>query len=321
MPIIPGILYHTEAHKVFLSEEAPGTLCQIYDGEPIERNFRYLQEEEKEGAKDRVRMKPPLMSTILATTQASLAPLVKREVLEGGLFSRVLWMQESTDPKTLMPQPLEDEAGYTTLVQKWQYWVRSLDGARLQGSMPAIPLSDAARKFLEGQLFDYLRANISSESAMESGVALRSMPHAAKIAACYAASRLNFQRSAPNAPLQIVIDHEDIVRAANFVIRCFQSAMELGGKMATRRLEIEDRRARIESALRQAGTNGLSRRELYTLFHGAIDKRGLDGLVSELEESDLVVQSRMPSSGGRPAIRVFHANSWSIVATKLGIKS
>jgi hypothetical protein len=319
LPIIPGILFHTEAHKVFLSDEAPGTLCQIYDGESIERNFRYLQEEEKEGARDRVKMKPPLMSTVLATTQASLAPLVKREVLEGGLFSRVLWMHERTDPKTLMPQPLEDEGGRTMLVQRWQHWIRTLDGIRLQGCTPSIPLSAAAKEFLEGQLFDFLRTNISSESAMESGVALRAMPHAAKIAACYAASRLNFQQAAPGAPLSLVIDYDDIVRAANFVIRCFQSAMELGGRMAVQRLNIEDRRARIEHALLQAGGEGLTKRDLYKLFHGNVIKQQLDGFIAELEESDLLVQYKIVVGGrGRPMVRVFHVNHEAAAAAKLG---
>lgn len=315
LPVIPGVLYHTEASKIFFADEAPSTLCQLYDGEDIERNYRYLQKAKAEGQAAPIVIKAPQLSAVFMTTRAALDRVIQREMLEGGLFSRLLWLQEKLDGLT--PFPKADSVGRTELVKRWIGWSRALDGLRAGYDLQLeIGLDPHALQFLEQTLFERLASSMKSES-MEASVALRAMPHATRVAAVFAASRLNVEqeRHPQTGALRsrIVIGLDDMIRAANFVLRSFQSAMDLGWKSAIQHAPVDTKREMLLKQVKATGRAGLRRIDIYKLFAGHCTKRIIDDLVAELVDAELVVQTLMPATRGRPAFRLFDVDVWDEV--------
>lgn len=319
--VIPGILYHTEASKVFASEEAPPTLCQLYDGDDIKRNYRYLQRAKAEGQVNApITIRAPQLSSVFMTTQAALESVIQREMLEGGLFSRILWLRERLNPTELMPTPKTDAVGRSVLLQRWLEWARTLDGLRAgHGLQLEIALDSGAMAFLTQTLFDRLKESMTRDS-MEASLALRAMPHATRVAACYAASRLNVVPgiTAVGEPqTQIVIEQGDLMRAANFVLRSYGSALQLGGGQSVAKSTAKTKRELLYNAVVERGRVGLLRREAYGLFHNNIDKRELDDLIRQLADADLIMEATLPQKRGRPGTQLFDVRVWDEVQKAL----
>jgi len=301
--ITSGILFHPEASKVFLHEDAPATLCSVYDGRDIDRNFRYLQKAKQAGENPIITIRAPRFSALLTTTKASLKPVVRRDVLEGGLFSRILWFVEAVKPEELMPQPLRNDAKRQWTLGRWQQWFRTMDGWQARGLSTQILLDGGAMQFLHEQLFNRLRPHMASET-LEAGIATRALAHATRLAAIYAANRLSIYAPDEGKP-QLVVTQDDLLRASNLVWRSVQAAFELGGQISALKLDRDQKRKVLEKAIMNAGPQGLPRSSLYKLFGGHVDKPQLDLLLQELEESDLVVILRVVGKG-RPSVRAVH---------------
>lgn len=324
LPYVPGILCHTEGSKVFSAKEGNSeTLCQIYDGDKIKQHLRYMQKAAAEGEEVADEIPPMQMSALLTTTRAALQNVLKLEMLEGGLYSRLLWLYEKLNQVDLQPWPTPNAQGRDALVTTWASWLRTLDGLRAGHNLrPEIQFSDEALAFLKDHLFESLKPFMTMES-LEASVAVRVMPHAARIAACYAATQLEHRIAFTTSGAHLVVQEDDARRAANIVLRAYHSSMRIGRQGTVQHASISDKRGRIAAEVNKAGIVGLSKRDLYALFGGNIDKKALDQLVAELEESEEVISFRMNTGGrGRPAVRYFDATLYDVLietAAKNGV--
>lgn len=296
----PGILYHSEFSKVLRSDDVSDVLNQLYDGDPYERNLRYLQKLKDGfgGSNVKARIADPAFTLLALTTPISLEGVIRPEMLQGGLYARFLWIRAKLNRDDLQPWPQRIEQSREALLNTWRLWFSSLEGSRLTGLAPEIELSDAAEKYLES-VFKLLGDSIVGDG-FDSTVTSRILPHATRIACYYAASRFDRQGN------HIIVSEDDAARAAALVLHSAEYALALGTEIGATSLAIDAKQRQILQLATRAGTDGVSRREIYRAFSNKLDKQQIEALLAALIDQERIVEQPV----GR-ALKVFTVEAYA----------
>lgn len=301
-----GILFHTEFSKVLRADDALEPLNMIYDGRDYERNLRYLQKAAEQGVTSQPKavIKGPAFSALATTTPSAFSRVCRAETLEGGLFSRFMWLREKLSRDSLQFEPAEDPVGRRWALGAWSNWFGRMEALRLEGLSPTIAFDEAGREWLKTVLFDSLRDSMVREN-YEASIAVRVLPHTSRLAAIYAASRASVYKG------QVYVTLDDIMRAANMTIRCMRDALALAGEVAIGTMNLTERQRVVLDAITRAGETGIVRRQLYAITGGHVDKGQLDLIMASLEDAGLIVEEVASGpAGGRPARRAYTVEAW-----------
>ena len=299
-----GVLYHNEFSRVLRSEDALEPLNMIYDGNDYDRNLRYLQKLADKGENVSAVIKQPSFSACVTTTPSALSRVARTDMLEGGLFQRMLWIRCGLLREELQPRPISDPVGQRFVQDVWGNWFGTLEAHRLAGLGPTIAFEPAALKWLDDVVFGSLGDLIVRES-FESGVAIRASAHATHLAAIYAASRGRVRDG------QIWVGADDVWRAANLVIMCLHNARELGGALFVKTMDLASRLQLLLSHVKDKDVNGCTRREAYDAFHGHVGKVEMEAMIGILLDAGHVVEHIAPPSGrGRPSRKLYTSDAW-----------
>jgi len=303
-----GVLYHTEFSRVLRNDDSAEPLCQIYDGEDYHRNFRYLQKAQELGPLTRNQgsiIAQTCFSAVVTTTPSALERAVQPDTLEGGLFSRFLWFRESLQPADLTPMPSSNDRVRSAVLSYWAHWLATVDGCCANGVRREIRYSPEAFAFHTTDLFGRLRTDMAGDG-FGAGVACRALVHTARIAAIYAFSHARVVDE------HIEISYDDVVRAANLVLRSREHALALGGTLAAVSLSIDKQLGLLLELVTRAGTRGVRRREIYQTYGNRLAKPAIDQLLDGAEDQGLIVQVRT-KTGGRPALTVYTPAAWGVL--------
>lgn len=296
-----GILTHPEFSRVLRADDALELLNVLYDGRDLERNLRYLQKRADDGHENGAVVHAPQLSAVVTTTPSALAKVVRSDTIEGGLWQRFLWLQTRIAPDDLQARPKLDPQGMRHVREEWSRWYATMEAWRVQNVSPKIAFRFDAVQWLDTHLFEGMRDLLLREDFVAS-VALRASTHASHIAAIYAASRLSFHGD------QIIVELDDVIRAANLVVRALYTAKELGGALLSKTMELSERQLHLVRLLEIAGIEGISRREVYKAFHGNLDKGAIEQLIQTLIDSEHIVEEFIQAvgpGGGRPGRRLW----------------
>lgn len=298
-----GILYHNEFSRVLRSEDALEPLNMIYDGNDLDRNLRYLQKQADQGANVTAVIKQPAFSACVTTTPSALDRVARADMLEGGLFQRMLWIRCGLTREELQPRPLSDPTGRRFVMDTWGNWFGVFEAHRLRGLTPTIAFDPAALTWLDS-VFESLGDLIVRET-FEAGVAIRATHHATGLAAIYAASRNSVHDG------QIWVSVDDIWRAVNLVLMCLSNARELGGALLVKTMSLSSKLQHMLNFVKERDAAGCTRRDAYTLFHGHISKVEMEALISVLLEMNLIVeQVGFVTGPGRPSKKLYTPEAW-----------
>lgn len=301
-----GILYHTEFSRVLANEEAAPPLNLLYDGEDYVRNLRYVQRAAELGGFTGTQgstIKETVFSASVTTTPSALERAMHAETLEGGLFSRFLWLRERLDANALMPRPLVNHEGRARCLNAWVHWFAGLEGLQATGVSREIRCTPEAIALHEGPLFEALRADMAGEG-FAAGVALRTLGHAMRLAAIYALARLHTERDA------VTVTYDDLWRAANFAMRSRRDALALGQSLAAVSLPIDGQTRQLVDMVEAAGVRGASRRDVYRLFGGKLPKPAIDSVIDGALDQELVVQSMGTVNGRGGGFRLYAPDAY-----------
>lgn len=298
-----GILHHNEFSRVLRSEDALEPLNMIYDGENVDRNLRYLQKLADKGEDTKAIIQAPSFSAVVTTTPSAIARVVRPDTIEGGLWQRILWLRARVDQNELQARPYIDEEGKRFALDEWARWFGTMESYRLQGLSKRIYFRKEASDWLDSALFYSMREILAKET-FESSVAMRASAHASNIAVIYAASRLSVHDGC------VIVEADDVVRAANLVAMCMRTSFELGGALLTKTMDLSEKQRFLLHILEGARADGLPRRDLYKSFHGHLNKAQIDEVVQTLADADLIVEEVTPSRGGRPGRRLWTSLWW-----------
>lgn len=299
-----GILYHNEFSRVLRSEDALEPLNMIYDGNDLDRNLRYLQKQQDQGSNVSAVIKQPSFSAVVTTTPSAMERVARADMLEGGLFQRMLWVRCGLTRSELQPRPLSDPTGKRYVMDTWANWFGIFEAHRLRGLVPTIAFEPAALQWLDS-VFESLGDLIVRET-FESGVAIRATHHATGLAAVYAASRNAVHDG------QIWVGPDDVFRAVNLVAECLGNAQKLGGQLFVKTMSLSSKSQHLLNCVKDRDVHGCTRREVYELFHRHVGKVEMELIIATLIEMGLIVeQVAFPKSGpGRPSKKLYTPDAW-----------
>lgn len=293
--VTPAVLSHNEFSKVLGPPDAPEALCLLYDGRDYVRNLRYLQKKQDKGEAVSPIVRAPVVSAVFASTRISMERVFSPSMIEGGLFSRILWFSEHINKERLRFLPEEDRAGRDQLLEMWCQWSGHMDAAHVQGVPTDIVIDPAGLEFIKEELFDAIRARLVTDDRISTTVS-RAVPHAVRVATLFALSRGNIVKG------RFTVDLTDVVPAVNLVHWCLRHAELLAATLAVD--PIVRLQHKVQGFIEQAGAAGISRSDIYRKFN--LTKKEVDPVVQALLEQESIVEVRGQRQGpGRPRISYF----------------
>lgn len=286
-----GIVDRDEAARLLESRDATvaDMLCQIIDGEEVERHLRSLKAERRAGGTVHDRLIQPAFSGRLATTFARIREVTQASYLEGGLYSRMMWFvgSEFHPHPRLEINTHRQEAD--RVLGEWVDWGRWMLVSQLgPAEERVVGVSEAAVDWLRETLFDdFVRA--SRTDSRLNATRKRALTQAVIVAGLYALSQQRLR-----------IELDDMERAVNLCTFCLECLSGLEGSLAVS--EQVSAAEKVYTVIQQAGPNGARKSELYRT---RLDKREIDAAVEHLIDAGRVEQVTERAAGaGRPATRL-----------------
>jgi hypothetical protein len=288
--ITPAILEIDEYTQALAYSEFADMVNLLYDGEDFVRNLRRLQDAEKNGITANATIVQPRLQGLFASTPAALERVVQPHQLEGGLFSRVLWIRAKPARLAFRGDDDTHDELRNAVLSYWVQWVRHLDvlGMRVEPHERVITVSDAALDAIEARIWPRYESGALAEGRMGSFY-LRLVEHARLVCALYAFSRG-----------VLVADAADAHAATTLIEQAEVSIEGLAARLAVRE-HYKDVQAILE-AIEAAGEEGVRRRDLYRRF--GINSAVLDQVLATLSED--IVQLR-PTVNGKSTAMIWAA--------------
>lgn len=288
-----AIAKHHEAAALFQSGDTLSEMiCRLADGATYQRNVRDLQ---KQGGRRRDpqgpdRIERPVLSALLAVTEASLAPHFKEAHRSGGLFSRFWWIAPKFSRKNIRieNEGPEVEAMRARAVSAWSEWLAKLDVYYSDPESKAISFSSEGEARFHEAIWEPMRAEFEDENDLNP-VRLRAVDKARVLALLFATLR--------GAPC---IGAEDVDLAVGWYELLLGHARRVGYVGSP---ELVRRVKRAERLIKSNADAGCNRRDLYQALR--IDKRTLDNVLETLIDSGLVLEDPYQAT----ALRYVHAST------------
>lgn len=291
-----AILHHDEATAILRREDTADALNELYNGRTIERNLRYLQKQSDEGGTTDNSIVKPITQMIVTTTPTALERVLKPEMVEGGLYYRILWIHASLRKEDLMPRPLEDLEGRKWVLDWWEYTWRELHARATHRTQPLyrrILFEPEAYDWLDQHLFYQFR-DIMVADRFDKGLVMRMSPQAQQLAALYATARLRIRNN------HITVGLEEVQAAGAFMLARRAASASLGQAVVAPNETFDRRQRRVLNALTDAGTRGLKRSELYRLFNNRVTAGELEVVLDALTERELIATAALETGPSDP---------------------
>lgn len=286
-----GIVDRDEAARLLDSRDGTvaDMLCQIIDGEEVERHLRSLKAERRAGGTVHDRLIQPAFSGRFATTFARIREVTQASYLEGGLYSRMLWFVGSE----FHPHPRLEINTYRQeadrVLSEWVDWGRWMLAAQLgPAEERVVGVSEAAVDCLRTTLFEDFVAASRTDSRLNA-TRKRALTQAVIVAGLYALTQQRMR-----------IELDDMAQAVNLCTFCLEGLAGLEGSLAVS--EQVSAAEKVFTVIQQAGVNGARKSELYRT---RLDKREIDAAVEHLIDAGRIESvSERAQGAGRPATRL-----------------
>jgi hypothetical protein len=265
-------------------------LNRLYDGTDFHRQLRELQKAKKNGEQVEDVIRKPVVCGILASTPASLNRVMREHHLEGGLFSRILWINDHVRREEMQPEFSMYADHRAQVLRRWQAWSQNLEvlEGRLDQARRAkvVYVPPDAMELVEQILWEEYADRVVEGDRL-GGVLMRLYEAVKTVAALYATSRGHFN-----------VTDEDIMPAVNLIRKCQRSAERVHAGLATN--ETYRLQVKVSDFLQRCGPQGANKRKLYQQFRAV--KSELDIVLVTLAEQEVVYAMDVPASGrgGRP---------------------
>lgn len=284
------ILTSHEMSQILAHEDFHETFCQLYDGRTLRRTQRRIQEAAKTGDPTvRSRIHNPAICGILCSTPAGLERVVRPEHVEGGLFSRVVWVRGRFEKRADIVG-WGAPPGYRQLREEalscWDSWATHVDVLQQRGyglhiTLPT-HLSARAYECLQEAYWQEIRGELRVAAILA-----RLHEYVNAFACLYALA---------NGGLEV--QQHDVDRALDWARQVEGSARDLTGSLAVSQLTRDAQR--VEHVL-QMHPAGLRKRDLYQQVR--MSKYELDAALDQLIDAErALVEVCRPDGGGRPAV-------------------
>jgi hypothetical protein len=286
-----GIVFRDEAARLLDTKDSVSDmLCQIMDGDSVQRHLRGLRRAKKEGEQVQDTLRDPAYSGILATTFARLREVTKASFLEGGLYSRFLWFVGAPRPgrQSLMMRPHREEE--TQVRAAWSDWGRWALGQQTLGEDLTVRVPDDAIECLRVTLFSNLEAAAKQDNRLNAA-RKRGIEKAIILAGLFALSQYRLH-----------VTFDDMDRAVNLVESCLRGFERLDPTLA-----VDDLMVAVDvafHAIAGSGDLGLKRSDLYKILRKP--KGVIDHVVDTLADEGSIHTRvhKKPGAGRNPTFLV-----------------
>lgn len=272
------------------------SVCQIADGDPLERHLRSVKLGAKSGDNPNVerieRFAAPIVFATTAETHANLIQAQGAPMVLGGMASRFLWGYSDGIRSTL--QKVIQKEDFEAALASWHALIQWMDAMKIAHCTP-----DA--HYLRMTFPDYLQVILAKSLRVQSD-SKETPGHLRQL----------WKRGFANAPMlaalfalqshRLEVTQEDVLRAVELVVRSVAHY-----ELIYRKSRAEETLAppkpvfsvlvdRLNAELLKAQHKGIPRKDLYRLL-GKPKKHELDEAIDTLDEQDLITCIRTPTAG------------------------